>query len=102
VDPLGSLLIAMMARFFLFILTRKEVAMAKPHDRSTAVVNSLNVFVKDTVTSFGLVVILKAVMVPHALRHPARGLNDGCAMTVWAGNLPILHDYRVHHQHQMH
>ena len=42
--------------------------MATPLDRSTNMLDSLKVFVTDTLTSFGLVVIIKAVMVPPALR----------------------------------
>jgi repressor of nif and glnA expression len=64
-----------MARFFLFLLARKEVAMATLLDRSAAVLDPLKVFVKDTITSFGLVVVLKAVMVPPALRDSARRLT---------------------------
>jgi hypothetical protein len=75
VDHLGSLLIVATARFFLFLLTTKEAAMARPLDRSTEVLkSSLKVFAKETITSFGLAVILKAVMVPPALRDSAGGL----------------------------
>jgi hypothetical protein len=59
-----------MARLILSILGRKEVAMARPLDPPTKL-DSLKAFVKDTITSFGLVVILKAVMAPHALRYSA-------------------------------
>jgi hypothetical protein len=71
---LGSLLIVTMTRFFLFVLSGKEVAMALPTDRSTSVLNSLQMIAKNIIASFGLVVILKAVMVPHALRDSARRL----------------------------
>lgn len=88
-DPLGSLLIVTMARFFLFILTGKEVAMAPPTDRSTRVLEPLKVFAKDIITSFGLVVILTAVMVPHALRDSACEMTERASRR--AGGSAMLH-----------
>lgn len=43
--------------------------MALPIDRLTIRLNWLNAFARETITSFSLVTILKAVMVPPALRE---------------------------------
>lgn len=67
-DLSGSFLTVAMVRFFLLILTGKEATMAKQLDQFSTRLNSLTVFIKDTITSLGLVVIMKAAMVPPALR----------------------------------
>ena len=70
-EPLSSLAITTMVRLFLSIVERKEAAMATPNGKSISVLNSLRTFLKNTITAFGLVVIMKAVMAPHALGYSA-------------------------------
>ena len=65
-DPLSSFLIVMVSRFVLITLTERKVAMAKLNDWSTKL-DSLKAFVYDTLTSFGIVTIVKAAMVPPML-----------------------------------
>ena len=66
-DPLGSLLIVMTTRLILFVLTRMEAAMAKSNVSLTSALYRLWEFVLNTLVAFGVVTILKAVMVPRAL-----------------------------------
>ncbi len=42
--------------------------MAKPNEKPSKL-NSLKAFAKDTIASFGLGVIMRAAMAPHALRY---------------------------------
>lgn len=65
-DLLGSLLIMAISRLILLILTAKEVM--PMDDRSTKLRNGVRVFIKDTVISFALAMILKAALASHVLR----------------------------------
>lgn len=65
-DLLSSLLITATGRLIVLVLTAKEVVPMT--DRLTKLRNAVRAFIKDTVFSFGLVVILKAALAPHALR----------------------------------
>jgi len=58
-----------MAKLLQGLLKRKEVAMATRPNRLATALDSLKTFTKNVITSFGFVVILKAAMAPHALRH---------------------------------
>ena len=66
-DPLDSLLVVAVAKSILCLLTRKEVVMANLSNRLTKMSDASKAFVLETFATFGIVTIVRAVMVPPAL-----------------------------------